>query len=294
MADNPSPPPVGADFDRWYGPPTSDFADPWSDPVELRARERRQIRRYQWGFTLLGFALVVASLFGVGSLLSFFLDLRQVQLAIRGWQFHEETAVVLSSFLGVGLLWGHWPDESWRRRSGLLLLMCLVDLVLWSVDHATTLGLSDVEIGHDYFRRCLGEALGWSEFALIAGLSAGMAAHLGEPKALELGRAARSLASVGASAWFVYFFLRTDWNPPIWPLREAPRDIRLFLISIGSLFLTTIVLVQVTLLCLYAGRTCARAVRTIDAEEARNEAFLSRSEIGWNELHRDDPDRPKP
>jgi len=128
--------------------------------------------------------------------------------------------VVVSSFIGVGLLWGHWPDESWRRRSGLLLFMCLIDLVLWSIDHATTLGLSEVAIGHEYFRRSLGQALGWSEFALIASLSAGMAAHLGEPRALDLGRAARSLATVGASVWFVYFFLRTDWSPPIWPLRE--------------------------------------------------------------------------
>ena len=293
MADNPSPPPDGADFDRWYGPPTSDFADPWSDPVELRARERRQIRRYQWGFTLLGFALVVASLFGVGWLLAFFFGVRQVLMAIQAWQFHEETVVVLSSFLGAGLLWGHWPDESWRRRSGLFLLMCLADLVLWSVDHATTLGLSDVAIGHDYFRRCLGQALSWSEFALIASLAVGMAAHLGEPKALDLGRAARSLASVGASAWFVYFFLRTDWNSPIWPLREVPLDIRLLLISIGSQFLTTLVLVQVTLLSLFAGRTCARAVRARLAEEEHGEAFLSRSEVGWSELHRDHPDRPR-
>ena len=291
MADNPSPNRDGADLDRWYGAPTADFNDPWSDPADLRARERRQIRRYQLGFTALGIALVVASMFSVGWLLTWFLDLRQIRSLIQSWDFFEETVVVVSSFIGVGLLWGHWPDETWRRRSGLLLFMCLIDLVLWSIDHATRLGLSDVAIGHEYFRRSLGQALGWSEFALIASLSSGMAAHLGEPRALDLGRAARSLATVGASVWFVYFFLRTDWSPPIWPLREIRFDFRLFLIWIGSLFLSTLVLVQVTLLCLYAGRSCGRAIRAINIEELQNESFLSRSEIGWNEYHKKDNDR---
>ncbi len=291
MADNPSPTRDGDDFERWYGPPTADFNDPWSDPADLRARERRQIRRYQWGFSALGLALVVAGMFSVGGLLAFFFKLPQLGIAIQGWDFWEETVVVLSSFVGVGLLWGRWPDESWRRRSGLLLFMCLIDVVLWSLDHATRLGLSDVAIGHEYFRRSLGQALSWSEFALIASLSSGMTTHLGESRALDLGRAPRSLATVGASVWFVYFFLRTNWNPPIWPLRENPFDFRLFPILTGWLFLSTLVLVQVTLLCLYAGRTCGRAVRAINAEERRDESFLSRSEIGWNEYHKKDNDR---
>ena len=49
-----------------------------------------------------------------------------------------------------------------------------------------------------------------------------MAAHLGEPQAIEFGKAARSLATTGAMVWFMYFYFRTDWSPPFWPLRERP------------------------------------------------------------------------
>ena len=289
MADFPSPTRDPEEFNPWQVPP-ADFDDPWSSPDDVRARERRQIRRYQWGFTALGFGLIIASLFSVGSLLLIFFN-RGVLGQLAAWDFVEETTVVLATVVGSGLLWGGSKDESWRRRSGLLLMMCLVDLVLWSIDHAPTLGLSDMTIGHEPFRRALGHALGWSEFALIASLAAGMAASLGEPRALDLGRAVRSLTTVGAAVWFAYFFLRTDWSPPIWPLRERPLNLELLYLWIGSAFLSTAVLVQVTMICLYAGRTCARAGRALRAQEQASEAFPSRSEAGWDDLTRRDRDR---
>ena len=36
--------------------------------------------------------------------------------------------------------------------------MCLVNVVLWSLDHADDLGLRDGEVGHEWFRRSLGAA----------------------------------------------------------------------------------------------------------------------------------------
>ena len=261
MAENRTPDQNSQDQDRWYEPPAASFDDPWNDPVDLRTKERLQLLRYQWGFAVLGFGLIVASLSSVGLLLSFMLDLRQIRMTLLAWEFQEQTVIVLSTVIGGGLLWGGWPDESWRRRSGLLLLMFLVDLVLWSLDNAATLGLTDVKVGHEYFRNALGQALGWSEFALIASLASGMAVTLGEARAADLGRAIRSLPSIGASVWFAYFFLRTDWRPPIWPLRERPLNLELFYIWLGSAFLSATILVQVTMITLYAGRTCAHRSR---------------------------------
>ena len=288
MADNAPRDQNQKNFDRWYEPPAADFGDPLQeDPVEMMARERRHIHRYQFGFAVMGIGLLLASVFNVGVLLAFFFGLRPVVIAFQAWDFHQETAVVLSTVVGAGLLWGSWPDESWRRRSGLLLMMCLSDLILWSAEHATRIGLSDVAVGHDYFRTAIGHALGWCEFALIASLAAGMAARLGEPKALDLGRAVRSLTTVGASVWFAYFFFRTDWRPPIWPLRERPLNPELFMLWLGSAFLSAFVLVQVTLLTLFAGRTCALTARALRADDEAHESFQSRSEHGWNEFHND-------
>ncbi len=271
--------------------PAHGFNDPWNDPIELRARERRQLRRYQLGFATLGFGLIIASLSNVGFLVALLLGLRPILMQLRSWAFYEETAVVGFTLVGVGLLWGAWPDEHWRRRSGLLLMMFLVDLILWSVEHATTLGLADHPFGHEPFRNALGQALGWSEVALIASLSAGMAATLGESRALDLGRAVRSLATVGASVWFAFFVLRTDWSHPIWPLRERLFNPELIYLALGSAFLSATVLIQVTTLCLYAGRTCGRMVRVLRAEENAGESAWSRSESGWDEYHSQDADR---
>ena len=53
-------------------------------------------------------------------------------MAWHEWEFPIETGVVFGSFLGACLLWGRWPDASWQRRSGLLLMMCQTDVILWS------------------------------------------------------------------------------------------------------------------------------------------------------------------
>ncbi len=277
----------------WYQPPGASVPDwpseAWVDPVEERNLFRSRLRRYRLGFSVLGLALVVASLSTIGFLLLFLSGQRArlgVQLGIPHWELIEESLVVWGSLLGVCLLWGRWPDENWLRRSGLLLMMCLADAALWSLDHATTLGLVDGEIGHEWFRRSLGTAIGWSEFALIASLAGDMAAHLGEPQALDFAKAARSLATTGAMVWFMYFYFRTSWVPPFWPLRERPFNHGTFMLLLGWLVLLALNLVQVTGLCLLAGRCCGRVLREMAAEDRKNNTIPSRSEAGWEEFNR--------
>ena len=229
---------------------------------------------------------MVASLSTIGNLILFFTGHRQqlgVVLGLRHWDMIEDSVVVWGSLLGVALLCGRWPDLSWTRRSGLLLLMCLVDATLWALEHSADLGLGDGAVGHEWFRRSLGTAIGWSEFALIASLAGDMAAHLGEPQAIDFAKAVRSLATTGAMVWFMFFYFRTSWVPPLWPLRERPWDPNGLLLLLGWLVLCAILLVQVTGLTLLAGRCCGRSLREMAIEDRASDLLPSRSEEGWDE-----------
>ena len=262
----------------------------WDDPDAERALVKRRLLRYRLGFSALGLALVVASLTTIGFLIMFFSGQRQQVGALIGfpqWELIEQSVVVFGSLLGVMLLWGRWPDGNWQRRSGLLLMMCLVDAVLFTLDHAADLGLRDGEVGHEWFRQSLGTALGWSEFALIASLAADMAAHLGEPQSIDFAKAVRSLATTGAMVWFMYFYFRTNWEfRPLWPLQERPINGGTIMLLLGWWVLNAILLVQVTGLCLLAGRCCGRVLREMDEEDRANDQLPSRSEAGWEEFTR--------
>ncbi len=279
-------------------PSSLDFPDPsaaeWVDPVEERIRLRRRLRRLGLGFSTLGLALLIASLTTIGWLVLLFSGRPQPLGAVFGiphWDLYEQSAIVWGSLTGVALLWGRWPDRNWQRRSGLLLLMLLVDVALWSMEHATELGLSEVKMGHEWFRHSLTNAINWSEMALIAGLAAEMASNLGEPRAIEFGKASRSLSTTGAMLWFTFFYFQTDWSPPFWPLRERPLNPGSIMLLLGWLVLVAINFVQVTALSLLAGRSCGRVLREMIAEDRRKDLLPSRSEAGWDEFTRSDPHR---
>jgi hypothetical protein len=274
--------PTGSQFPEWP-------SDSWVDPEAERNLLRQRLRRHRFGFSLLGLALVIASLSTIGHLILFFTPLRRQFGAMFGvphWELYEGSVVVWGSLLGVALLCGRWPDESWWKRSGLLFLMCLVDAALWGLEHADILGVSDGKIGHEWFRHAVGTALGWSEFALIASLAGDTSAHLGEPQAIDFAKAVRSLATTGAMVWFMFFYFRTDWNPPLWPLRERPLDANGVMLGLGWMVLAAILLVQTTGLTLLAGRCCGRALREMAAEDKANDMLPSRSEAGWDDLNR--------
>lgn len=262
-----------------YAPP-SDLFDPlggdWVDPDDERRRQRSRYRRLGLGFSTLALALILASLSSIGGLLLIFtrphINIGAI-LGIDRWEMILESSIVWISTIGVALLWGRWPDASWTRRSGLLFLMCLVDVVLWSLDHSKDLGLTDAQVGHDWFRRSVGQALGWSEFALIASLAAEMATRLGEPQAADFGRAARSMATTGAMVWFMWFYFQTDWNGRLWPLRMRRLDPGSSLLLLATYILSAISLVQVSILSLVASRCCGKALRQMVAEDRLRDEF---------------------
>ena len=184
-----------------------------------REEQRRTYVLCRLGFAFLSIALALACMSWALSMAGFFL------FPILGWIRRSaflhwvDTPIVWGSLVGTYLLWGRWSHPSWQRRSGLLLLMCLVDLVLWFLDHGNDLNLRLGDVGHDWFRSHLGRALGWAEFALITSLACDFLVHLGVDQAREAGKATRSLAATGAVVWMLLFSMQTSWRG--WPL--APR-----------------------------------------------------------------------
>jgi hypothetical protein len=264
-------------------------SDSWVDPIEERTRLRLRLQRFRAGFSLIGLALLVYSLSLIMMVIMILTNQWQPLGALFGishFELIESAVVTWASLLGVCLVCGSWPDIHWQRRSGILLMMCLVDAVLWSLDHAVELGLYDGKIEHNWFREALGTAMGWSEFALIATLASDLASHLGASQAVDLARSVRSLSTTAAMVWFLYFSFRTDWGPPIWPLRARMMNAGNFTLYLAFHVLLAIILLQSTGLCLLAARSCARTLREMALADRANDVMPSRSEDGWDEMIR--------
>ncbi len=234
--------------------------------------ERDQIRKtYQLcrvGFLLLTIALVPAC---IHSLLIMVVALQgdwQLLQRIHNspWSQWMDTACVWGSLAGAMMLWGRWDHKSWQRRSGLLLVMCIVDLVVWFMDQGENQGAGQ----HDWFRSNLGQALGWAEFALMASLSGDYLVHLGLGQAEDSAKSTRSLAATGAVVWLLLFCEVTHWDGG-WPLRARAMNRHNVLLSLGSNLIWTITLIQVTALIIAALRQTNRTLLEMDVEDGDHE-----------------------
>lgn len=232
-----------------------------------RERLRQTYRICRLGFAILSFALILASLSSVLFLLRLFhLDAFAwiTQSALFYW---IDVPIVWGCLIGTYLLWGRWPDSGWQRRAGLLLLMSTFDVVLWFLDHSDDLGLRLSEIGHGWLRMAIGQALGWAEFALVAGLSCDLMAHFGVEQAPEAGKATRSLAATGASVWMLFFIQQTAWNRG-WPWQNRGiGNLESFLLLIAFEMVWTITLIQVTALTIATTRQATRVLAEMDVED---------------------------
>ena len=244
-----------------------------------REQERSTYRLSQFGFGFLSAALILASLLRLLTLPRFFHG-RQ----FLAWLFDSslghgvDTPIVFGCLIGWYLLLGRWHTPSWQRRTGLLVVMGIVDTVLWLIDHQGDLGLRTGEIGHLWFRENLGHALGWAEIVLVASLASEVLVHLGIGHAAETGRTTGTLAASGSMIWILLFFLRTDWKSG-WPLmvRQGPRE-EAFLLYVASTLIWTVVLIQVTALSIAATRQCGKVLRNMAREDLENDPLRSASE----------------
>ena len=255
---------------------------------EDRFKERRRYQLCRAGFALVAVALVLASL---QSILSFPLHFRARPflpwlLKSAAWQW-TDVPVVWGSLVGVYLLCGRWDDRGWQRRAGLLLVMCMADAGLWFLDHGAELGLRLGDVGSVWFRVHVGQALGWAEFALIAGLACDVMVHLGVPQAAETGRSTRSLAATGAGIWMLRFLIQTDWRRG-WPLGVRHfMTVESLLLNLGWNMVWTITVIQVTALVIAATRQLNEVLREMDREDQHLDLFASPSDLEVSARGRD-------
>lgn len=220
----------------------------------------------------LGFFLLAAGLILVCAV-----DIPGVVVRLMGrpahfhfWRWMQEsgvsrlvgTATPWATLAGSALLWAAWDSPGWRRRAGLLMTMCLVDVGSWILDQ----GDPNFRGPHAYFRMQLGAALGWAEFALLAGLSGEILAHLGVEAAAESVRSTRSLAATGAVVWLLLFFETTNLQAG-WPLQRNPwMTLHAHLLWLANDVIHAICLVQATTLVVAAFRGLNAEILRVDAE----------------------------
>lgn len=232
--------------------------------------EREQIRKtYQLcriSFLLLTIALVPACIFSLLAMVGMLGDRQLFNLLIDSpWSQWVSTVSVWASLVGAMMLWGRWDHKSWQRRTGLLLVMCIVDLVVWFLDRGENQANRP-----DWFRSNLGQALGWAEFALLASLSGDYLVHLGLGQADDSAKTTRSLAATGAVIWMLKFCELTNWGAG-WPLQPWNGNMHVWLLSLGSELIWTITLIQVTALVIAALRQSNRTLAEMESEDHDHE-----------------------
>jgi hypothetical protein len=229
--------------------------------------ERDQIRKtYQLcriGFFLLAVSLVPACILSLLEMVGLLGDPQLINRIFESpWNQWVCTLSVWGSLVGAMMLWGRWDHKSWQRRSGLLLIMCMVDLVVWFLDR----GEAQAPVQDNWFRSNLGQALGWAEFALMASLSGDYLVHLGLDQAEDSAKSTRSLAATGAVVWMLKFCELTNWDGG-WPLRRRNPNMHGWLLFLGSELIWTITLIQVTALIIAAFRHSNRTLSEMERED---------------------------
>jgi hypothetical protein len=261
-----------ADQNPFLPPGSSDAGAFCSKELE-REQQRRTYQLCRLGFGIQSVALALACVTSVLWLMAMFGG-RALLIWAKGsaWWNWVDAPVVWASLIASYLFLGRWSERGWQRRAGLLLVMCMVDAGLWFLDHGTQFGLRE-PVGHEWLRQQLGQALGWAEFTLIAGLACDFMAHLGIDQAPEAGKATRSLSSTGAVIWLILFVERTAWSQG-WPLQDhGIRSMETLLLSMGTHMIWTITLIQVTALTIAATRQGSRVLAEMDREDQQLDQF---------------------
>ena len=107
------------------------------DPEREQLRKTYQLCRL--GFGINAMALVLACFTSLLALFGNFEPNLLFWFRDATWFQWLDAPIVWGCLIGTTLLWGRWDNPSWQRRSGLLLVMCLVDVGLWFVSSGETL-----------------------------------------------------------------------------------------------------------------------------------------------------------
>ncbi len=220
------------------------------------------------GFLFLAIGLVPACLLNLLYLVGQLGDPRIIMwLNQTGWSDVVATTTPWTTLAGSTLLWNCWNHRGWRRRAGLLMTMCLIDVGIWFLDQG------DVQLlgGGAWLRHQFGNALGWAELALLASLSGDYLTHLGIDQAEESSKSTRSLAATGAIVWMLLFCEIADFNGG-WPLQRNPQiTVHARLLWMGEELIGAICLIQATALVVAATRESNQAVQEMELERTETE-----------------------
>ena len=114
---------------------------------------------------------------------------------------------------------GPLGPEELAAQNELLLALCLADVVLWFVARGEVLGLHGGDIGHEWLRGIIREAMSWGRMALLSSLAGDYLVHLGVENARESDKLTRSMTVTGALVWMLFVCQQTNWAA--WPLQHA-------------------------------------------------------------------------
>jgi len=244
-----------------------------------REQHRKTYEICRLGFAITAVALALACFTSVLDLFSFFQRDLAIWIHNLPWYQWLNTPIVWGSLIGTTLLWGRWNHVSWQRRAGLLLFMCLIDVVLWFVERGDAMGVHVGDVGHRWLRESMGAVLGWGEFALLSSLSCDYLVHLGVEHASDSDKSTRSMIATGALVWMLFFCQQTDWGAG-WPLRHRPpaRNLEAILLVYGFSLIWTITLIQVTALVISAVRQSSYVLNEMDREDLEQDPLRSRSD----------------
>jgi hypothetical protein len=244
--------------------------------------EREQLRKtYQLcraGFGSYGAALVVASMTAMIDLL-FVFRLEQVRWIVnQTWYQWLDAPIVWFRLIGAILLWGRWDQKSWQRRTGLLLALCMIDLVLWFVAKGEVLGLHGGDVGHEHLRYLVRHAMSWGRMALLSSLAGDYLVHLGIENARESDKLTRSMTVTGTLVWMLFVLQQTNWAA--WPLVRVGRlNLESALLLHGCTLIYAITLIQVTALVISAARQSTVALAEMDREDQENDLLRPQSDV---------------
>lgn len=220
------------------------------------------------GFFLLAVGLVPACFLNLLYLVGALGDPRIIfWINQTGWSDIIATSTPWATLAGSTMLWSSWSHRGWRRRAGLLMTMCLIDVGIWFLDQGDARILGEGA----WFRHQFGNALGWAELALLASLSGSFLTHLGVEQADESSKSTRSLAATGAIIWMLLFCEIADFRGG-WPLQRNPQiTIHARLLWVGEELIGAICLIQVTALVVAAFRESNQAFLEMERERRAEE-----------------------
>ncbi|MFM7128103.1 MAG: hypothetical protein ACKO0V_01940, partial [bacterium] len=140
-----------------------------------RIDNRADSVQFRWitvgfGLSAAGLALLfLDSALELAFILSFEAAIRKL-LVHPVWSVGVSGSITGLTFLGSYALWRRLPGEKWMKFSTLLLIMNIIHVVFWVMDHHTQLGLPNQQFEHGWLRLQASQVFNWLEYLAWIGL----------------------------------------------------------------------------------------------------------------------------